>query len=352
MGATSWVVSFEMDLSPAMNLIDNQNITATILEIQRMSTEDGPGIRTTVFFKGCSLRCGWCHNPESISAHPQIHWIANQCIGCKTCLEVCPEKALSFSAEGNKIDRQLCTGCGLCAEECPATALELLGCQWELNDLVAEIIKDRAYFEKSGGGITLGGGEPSLQLQFNRELLLKLKELGIHTALDTCGMCSKDALEKLLPYSNLVLFDIKEIDPHKHREFTGSTNNKVLDNLLFVRDCMYSEGWPGDLWIRTPIIPGATATEDNVRGIGKFIAANLNGRVNRWELCAFNNLCRDKYFRLDLDWKYKNQELLNKLYMEKMAAIARNSGADPDIVYWSGSTKLEAKKQRSSKQSS
>ena len=314
---------------------------ATILEIQRMSTEDGPGIRTTVFFKGCSLKCSWCHNPESISALPQIHWVANQCIGCKTCLAVCPEKALSFGGEGNQIDRDLCTSCGACAEECPATALELLGRQWVLNDLVAEVIKDRAYFEKSGGGITLGGGEPTIQVQFNRVLLLKLKELGIHTALDTCGLCSQDALESLLPHSDLVLFDVKEIDPNKHREFTGSTNKKVLDNLLFVRDCMQLSGRPGELWIRTPIIPGATATAENIRGIGEFIASNLNGLVNRWELCAFNNLCRDKYLSLDLDWLYKDQGLLSILEMEKMAAIARNSGVDPAIVFWNGSTKIE-----------
>jgi len=324
-----------------MNGSSQQEPQATILEIQRMSTEDGPGIRTTIFFKGCSLKCGWCHNPESISTHPQIHWIANQCIGCQTCLAVCPEKALSFNEAGNKIDRDLCTGCGLCAEECPATALELLGGQWVLDDLVAEVVKDRVFFEKSGGGITLGGGEPSLQLQFNRVLLLKLKDLGIHTALDTCGMCSRDALEKLLPYSDLVLFDLKEIDPHKHREFTGGSNNKILDNLLFVRDRMNSDNRPSELWIRTPIIPNTTATAENVRGIGKFLAANLDGIATRWELCAFNNLCRDKYRRLDLDWEYKDQELLNKLTMVKMAAIARNSGVDPAIVCWSGSTKLE-----------
>ena len=116
---------------------------ATILEIQRMSTEDGPGIRTTIFFKGCSLNCLWCHNPESISPHPQIHWIANQCIGCKTCLEICPEGALTFTADGNQVDRNRCNGCGLCAEECPADALELLGQSWELDELLAEIIKDR-----------------------------------------------------------------------------------------------------------------------------------------------------------------------------------------------------------------
>jgi pyruvate formate lyase activating enzyme len=327
-----------------MNSISKPHHKATILEIQRMSTEDGPGIRTTIFFKGCSLKCGWCHNPESISAHPQVHWIANQCINCKTCLEVCPEGALSFDPDGNRVDRDLCTGCGLCAEACPATALDQLGLEWQVDDLLAEVIKDRTYFEKSGGGVTLGGGEPTLQLQFNREFLIKLKELGIHTALDTCGMCTRDALQKLLPYSDLVLFDLKEIDSQKHQKFTGSTNDKVLENLLFVRDCMQSEARPEELWIRTPIIPNATATGENVRGIGRFITSKLDGLVNRWELCAFNNLCRDKYLRLDLDWEYKDQGLLSKLYMEKMAAIARNSGVDPAIVYWSGSTKLEARK--------
>jgi len=324
-----------------MNNSSNQNLKATILEIQRMSTEDGPGIRTTIFFKGCSLKCGWCHNPESISAQPQVHWLANQCIGCKTCLEVCPEGALSFGADGNRIDRDRCTGCGRCAEACPAVALEQLGTRWGLDDLVGEVVKDRAYFDKSGGGVTLGGGEPVLQLPFNREFLKKLQALGIHTAVDTCGMCSGQALQELLPHADLILFDVKEIDPQKHREFTGRSNVKILDNLLRVRDRMRSEGRPQGLWIRTPIIPNATATEENVRGIGEFIAARLPGMLQRWELCAFNNLCRDKYLRLGQDWEYQDQGLLSKQDMEKMADVARNSGVDPAIVQWSGSTRLE-----------
>jgi len=321
--------------------LQHENMKATILEIQRMSTEDGPGIRTTVFFKGCSLKCTWCHNPESISARPQIHWIGNRCIGCKTCLEVCPEGALSFARDGHTIDRSKCTGCGICAEECPSTALELLGQPWHLEDLYSEVVKDQTYFEKSGGGVTLGGGEPTLQFDFCTSFLKLLKENDIHTAVDTCGMCSQQALGNILPYADLLLYDIKEISSQKHLQFTGSDNHRILENLMVIRECMQSEGYPKELWVRTPVIPGATASAENIRGIGQFMADNLDGSVSRWELCAFNNLCRDKYLRLDLDWEFKESELLSQLFMEKMAAVARNSGINPDIVFWSGSTRLD-----------
>lgn len=309
-----------------------------ILEIQRMSTEDGPGIRTTVFFKGCSLKCAWCHNPESISIKPEIHWIGSRCIGCRSCLKTCTQGALSLDEKDMRIDRALCSGCGECAEACPSTAMELLGHAWELEALIAEVIKDKAYFEASQGGITISGGEPTMQTAFAAAFLERLKHRGIHTALDTCGQCPQKSLETLLPFSDMVLFDIKLVDPHGHQTFTGQSNELILANLKHVAARLKEKG--GALWIRTPIIPQATDTPENIHAIGAFIAHNLDGAAQRWELCAFNNLCRDKYRRLDKDWAFKDCELIPKARMEELAAVAKNSGVDQGIVHWSGATRL------------
>jgi pyruvate formate lyase activating enzyme len=314
----------------------------TILEISRMSTEDGPGLRTTVFFKGCSLNCSWCHNPESISPKPQIQWLGVRCIGCGLCVATCPEKALRKSEKGIIINRTLCNGCGLCTEECPSTAMELLGKKWSVHDLARELIKDRAYFEPSGGGITLSGGEAALQSDFCLALLRQLKTQRIQTALDTCGQISQSTLEELLPYVDILLYDIKEIDTAKHKKFTGTGNEKILANAIFASDYKKTHQFPKTFWIRTPVIPGATDTAENIRGIGDFIRTNLEGTVTRWELCSFNNLCRDKYKRLAIDWLYADKDLTPKDTMEELVRIARGR-VTPSIVCWSGSTKAEPK---------
>ncbi|OPZ37225.1 MAG: 4-hydroxyphenylacetate decarboxylase activating enzyme [Spirochaetes bacterium ADurb.BinA120] len=320
---------------------EGKKLTATVLNIQRMSTEDGPGIRTTVFFKGCGLACAWCHNPESISGRPQVQWIENRCIGCATCVEACPEGALRLDGSGMTIDRDICTGCGICADVCPSTAMELLGKEWELEMLVREVEKDRAYFEQSGGGITASGGEPTVQAPFVSEFLRHCRERGLHTALDTCGYASRRSLEAVLPHADLVLFDLKIMDSEEHRRRTGALNERILENLLFVRDFKKGSGRPLSLWIRTPLIPGATATVENLTAIAGFIAENLAGSVERWELCSFNNLCRDKYRRLGMEWEFQDTPLLSRSSLDELVEAARKMLPDPSIAQWTGAPRVE-----------
>jgi pyruvate formate lyase activating enzyme len=312
---------------------------AVILNLQRLSTEDGPGIRTTVFFKGCPLSCAWCHNPESIARGFQVQWLQARCIGCHTCLRVCPEDCLEFTAAGLVIDRAKCTRCLACSEACPANAMEQLGRHIALPELVAELVKDRSFYESSSGGVTASGGEPTLQAEFVRSLFFELKELGIHTALDTCGLTKFHTLESLLPWTDLILFDLKELDPHRHRKYTGSSSQLILSNLVLLVEMIRERGLPVKVWIRTPLIPGATATAENIFNIAEFIRTKLAGRIERWELCAFNNLCRDKFARLDLPWLFEGAPLLEQSQTDELLQIARGCGLDAQNVSVTGAIK-------------
>jgi len=315
-----------------------EKLQGLILRIQRMSTEDGPGIRSTVFFKGCPLRCVWCHNPESIPDRPQMHWVGSRCIGCMSCIEACPEKALSAAGSGIDIDRLSCTDCLCCAEVCPSTAMEIYGRYYSPEELVNELVKDRVYFEQSGGGVTLSGGEPARQPDFARKVLESLKEKGIHTALETCGQCPWERLEMLLPFTDLLLYDLKLMDEQLHRDYTGLSGSQIQRNLARVRDYREEHHNSLEIWVRTPVIPGHTDSVENIRAIGAFIHDAMAGAVSKWELCAFNNLCIHKYDGLGIDWKCRDYGLVTESDMERLVQAASESAGRDVIVHASGAT--------------
>lgn len=306
---------------------------AIILDIQRMSTEDGPGLRSTVFFKGCSLSCKWCHNPESIDFKPIVQWQKDRCINCLTCIEACPTKAINFNESGLFINNDICKRCSTCVKECPTGALIMKGHEYTLDGLVKEVIKDKVYFGDNGG-VTLSGGEVLMQGEFAIKLLKSLKERGISTAVDTAGLVPFKVLQEALEYTDVLLYDIKLIDPNEHKKFCGASNELILDNLIKI-----SQGdvkWR--LWIRTPIIPDATDSNENIAGIAEFINKNLKGRVEKWELCSFNNLCRNKYEMLHQKWDYQNTKLNTKEKMESLVSIAKEILDEKDIVRYTGAT--------------
>ncbi len=308
---------------------------ALIFQIQKMSTEDGPGIRTTVFFKQCPLKCIWCHNPESILKKKQLEWFKHKCIGCKICIETCQQGALSLDEDGMHIDRDKCDSCGLCSEECPSTALHMFGELWDLDDLYYEIQKDKVYYTQSHGGITVSGGEPTLQPDFLLDFLKKCKENGISTALDSCGYASRNTYEKLLPFVDLILLDIKEINSERHERHTGVPNALIFENAIWISNYLKKNG--KKLWIRTPIIPNYTAKEENIKGIGEFIVNKLENFPERWDLLSFNRLCSEKYSRLDIDWILKDEPLMTKEEIEYFFEIAKSTGVK--YVNWSGLTR-------------
>jgi pyruvate formate lyase activating enzyme len=299
--------------------------------IQRFSTEDGPGIRTTVFFKGCPLHCAWCHNPEGLSSRPELMWYDVRCIGARDCLRVCPHEALELTPQGMHISRQRCDACGACAEACPAAALEIIGRAWTAEAIVAELRKDRIFYETSGGGVTFSGGEPMVQAEFLGELCGLCKEKALHVALDTCGAANWARYKAVLPCVELVLYDLKILDAEQHRAATGVDNARILDNARRIS----ATGMP--MWIRTPVIPGYTSSGENIVALGSFIAAELP-TVERWDLLAYTNLGQPKYRRLGRHYALEGVPLLAQAEMEALHALA---SAHVPAARWSGATRTE-----------
>jgi pyruvate formate lyase activating enzyme len=303
---------------------------ALLFNVQYHATEDGPGIRTSLFFMGCLMHCPWCHNPEGISPRRKLICYEMRCLGTGKCLEVCPRKALTLTPQGMVIHRDLCDACGKCVDACPAGALEVIGKEYTLEELVSQVLVDRVFYQKSGGGVTLSGGEPSLQTDFCERLMIRLKEEGVHLALDTCGGIAWPTLQRLVNRTDLVLYDLKLMDPHRHVLATGIPLERVLENT----EKIARSGKP--LWIRTPVIPGVNDTAENIRQTARFIREKLP-TVERYDLLAFNHTCVSKYQRLGLYWDFAKTPLLSEETMEALAAAAIQEGLD--CVRWSGLTR-------------
>lgn len=265
--------------------------SGVVFNIQRFSIHDGPGIRTTVFFKGCPLRCFWCQNPESQAGRPEILLDRRKCTLCGACHTVCRQGAIRLEADGPAFDRGLCGACGRCAAVCPNEARSLSGRRLTAEEVLREVLKDRKFYEKSGGGVTLSGGEPLAQPDFARLIFRLCKQAELHTTLDTCGYAPWPALERVLEDVDLVFFDIKHLDPVKHREATGQDNRLILDNARRL-----SKRKP--MRIRIPLIPGFNDSAAAVCGIAAFAEDELGCRDI--DLLAYNRMGEVKYDFLDL----------------------------------------------------
>ncbi|MBE0685035.1 MAG: glycyl-radical enzyme activating protein, partial [Anaerolineaceae bacterium] len=271
----------------------------------------------------------------------QVQRIETNCIGCRLCVEVCPQGCLSIVDNEIIINHELCDTCAQCVQKCPSGAWELLGKKISVEELTAELLKDRSYYQTSDGGVTFSGGEPMLQADFVAAVMANLQAAGVHTALDTCGMVSQSQFVKVLPYTDLVLFDLKLMDPHAHQDHTGQHNEPILRNLIFVRDYLRAAGGSKKLWIRTPLIPEATDMPLNLFAIGSFLASELDGTVERWELCAFNNLCRDKYRRLGLEWQYDQTQLFTQSQLDERYMWAQASPFSHEKIIVTGASRVQ-----------
>jgi pyruvate formate lyase activating enzyme len=271
-----------------------------VFNIQRFSIHDGPGIRTTVFLKGCSLNCLWCHNPESINPMPQLQRFPQKCIGCGRCVKVCPPNAHNLVDGRMVYSKERCIGCGACAEACYAEALVLAGKTMTVSEVLDEIAKDMSFYQNSNGGVTFSGGEPLLQIGFLEQLLSKCKQQGIHTAVDTAGNVSWECFERTLPYTDLYLYDVKTFGEEHHREATGSSNRMILENLSRLSLLGVA------IWIRIPVVPGINDSDEEMAGIFGFLSSLKN--IKRIEMLPFHRMGEGKYASLGLVFRAKNIE--------------------------------------------
>lgn len=286
--------------------------TGTIFDIRKYSVHDGPGIRTTVFLKGCPLRCWWCHNPESQLPQRELIFRETRCIACRSCLERCPQSAIHWDTTAPVTDSERCDLCGECLEACPTGARDIAGKEMTPAEVMAAVRRDIVFYDESGGGVTFSGGEPMRQPVFLEQLLRACKAEEIHTALDTCGYTPWDALERVQPFVDLFLYDLKLMDDELHRKYTGVSNRVILANL----QKLVSAG--SRVIVRIPLIPGITDTQENISQIGAFLQST--GGITRVDILPYHNTAVQKYHRLSRDYQLNDARTQSE---EQMQCIAQ-----------------------------
>ncbi len=290
----------------------------TILEVKRFSVHDGPGVRTTLFLKGCPLRCLWCHNPEGIAPQPQLAYYAHKCINCGECVAVCPAHAHSLSDGVHHFDRIKCRACGACEPVCLGNALRLYGKSVTVEQAMELVLEDRDFYG-AHGGVTLSGGEPLIQPEFCHELLSGLKREGIHTALDTCGCVTWDIMEKMMPLTDIWLYDMKHADSARHRQLTGKGNELIVANLRRLADA------GARIEVRIPLIPGCNCSTEELRTIGKLLGEM---RIEAIKVLPYHAMARNKYAALNMRNMMPTVTELNENTLHQAVTILRNHGVN------------------------
>ena len=264
---------------------------ALIFDIKRYAIHDGPGIRTTIFVKGCPLRCVWCHNPESWSPKRQQLYKKNKCIGCSSCVEACPKHLISLTPEGMSSDADECILCGKCEENCPALAIEICGREYSIDDLMLEIEKERGIMEQGNGGVTISGGEPLMHPDFTLDFLKAVKEKGFHRTVDTTLFASEDIVRKIAEECELFLVDLKCMDDDMHKLYTGVSNQRILDNLRFIASLNHP------YYIRIPLIREVNSSESNISATIDFLLS-LERQPEVIDLLPYHDIGKGKHERI------------------------------------------------------
>lgn len=294
-------------------------IKGTVFDIKKYALHDGPGIRTTIFFKGCPLRCLWCHNPEGQAPQPEIFLKASRCLKeCRECLPVCEQRAISKKNNSPVINRLLCIACGKCAEACPSGALEIAGKEMSVEEVMAEIEKDVIFYQESGGGISFSGGEPLLQVEFLDAILDGAKEKNIHTTVDTSGFASFASFEKIAGQVDLFLYDIKLLDDRRHKKYTGVSNKIILKNLKRLAKRRKN------IIVRIPLIPEMNDDEENILSTAAFLQSLKS--ISHISLLPYHAWGKEKYPKLDKAVCYGRTQPLPKESVEKTKALLVEQG--------------------------